>query len=87
MLRGILLGAVAALGLLAGRATASEPITAYCPMSEDDCRSVLAAFKRDTGHLRLPHRMRDLLRNNTRQRHESNRTLFNNLFRINRDRR
>lgn len=50
MFRGMLLGAVAALGLLAGQATASEPITAYCPMSEDDCRSVLAAFRRDTGH-------------------------------------
>jgi len=32
-----------------GKAVAAEPITAYCPMSEDDCRSVLAAFKRDSG--------------------------------------
>jgi iron(III) transport system substrate-binding protein len=34
---------------VATQASAAEPITAYCPMSEDDCRSVLAAFKRDTG--------------------------------------
>ncbi len=50
MARGILFCALGAMALLAGQATASEPITAYCPMSEDDCRSVLAAFKRDTGH-------------------------------------
>ena len=52
MIRRVLLTAVLAAGLLAGiapPATAAEPITAYCPMSEDDCRSVLAAFKRDTG--------------------------------------
>lgn len=34
---------------LIGKAAAAEPITAYCPMPEDDCRSVLAAFKRDSG--------------------------------------
>jgi iron(III) transport system substrate-binding protein len=35
-------------GLMAGTALA-QSITAYCPMSEDDCRAVLNAFKTDTG--------------------------------------
>ncbi|WP_333815571.1 ABC transporter substrate-binding protein [Tabrizicola sp.] len=37
-----------ALFCAAGAAEAG-PLTAYCPMSEDDCASVLAAFTADTG--------------------------------------
>jgi len=35
---------------LAGSAHASDPMTVYCPMSEDDCGAVLRAFEADTGH-------------------------------------
>jgi iron(III) transport system substrate-binding protein len=34
---------------LASTAQSADPMTVYCPMSEDDCRSVLQAFETDTG--------------------------------------
>jgi iron(III) transport system substrate-binding protein len=40
--------ALVCAGLMAGSALA-QSITAYCPMSEDDCGAVLKAFKDDTG--------------------------------------
>lgn len=33
-----------------GGAHAADPMTVYCPMSEDDCTSVLRAFQHDTGY-------------------------------------
>lgn len=35
---------------LMGAAWAADPMTVYCPMSEDDCGAVLRAFETDTGH-------------------------------------
>ncbi|WP_432283952.1 ABC transporter substrate-binding protein [Aminobacter sp. BA135] len=46
--RSILLSAVAALAFSTA-ATYAQDLTAYCPMSEDDCASVLKAFEADSG--------------------------------------
>ncbi|QDG94762.1 ABC transporter substrate-binding protein (plasmid) [Rhizobium sp. NIBRBAC000502774] len=49
MLRVKITICVAALVLSTGTAALAENLNVYCPMSEDDCTSVLQAFKDDTG--------------------------------------
>lgn len=46
----ISLGVMAFLGAAFAGQAASASMTVYCPMSETDCASVLAAFEADTGH-------------------------------------
>lgn len=41
--------ATSATALLLAGAAGAETLSVYCPMSEDDCRSVLAAFEADSG--------------------------------------
>jgi iron(III) transport system substrate-binding protein len=43
------LAALASVAMM-GSATAADPMTVYCPMSEDDCGAILSAFEQDTGY-------------------------------------